>query len=342
VEFLLDYGSFLLKSITIVGAVCLILVAIGQVRDSLSSSVDGELQITKLNDVLDAMRQTIEHAILPANEFKKQLKEQEKAKKKEQKEGINKKNHVFVLDFDGDIKASAADNLRHEISAILEIAKPEDEVVVRLESSGGMVHSYGFAASQLSRIREAQIPLTICVDKVAASGGYMMACIGNQILAAPFAILGSIGVVAQLPNFHRLLKKHDVDFEMHTAGQYKRTLTIFGENTDESRSKFQQDLEIVHQQFKSFVANYRPQLDIEAVATGETWLGIDAKNNNLVDIIITSDAYLLKRSKEAQLLQVSYVKKKKLVERLGLSVGGALEKAGINLFNKLQNSKELI
>ena len=178
-----------------------------------------------------------------------------------------------MLDFDGDIKASAVEHLRHEITALLSLATPQDEVVVRLESGGGMVHSYGLAPRNWRRIRQAGVPLTICVDKVAASGGYMMACIGDRILSAPFAILGSIGVVAQLPNLHRLLKKHDVDFEVLTAGEYKRTLTVFGENTDKGREKFQEDLEITHELFKDFVARYRPQLAIDEVATGRNLAG---------------------------------------------------------------------
>ena len=106
--------------------------------------------------------------------------------------------------------------------------------------------AYGLAASQMQRIRDKKLKLTVCVDKVAASGGYMMAVVADKIIAAPFAVLGSIGVLAQVPNFHRLLKKHDVDFEMLTAGKYKRTLTMFGENTDKGREKFQEDIEDTH------------------------------------------------------------------------------------------------
>ncbi|MGK3627588.1 protease SohB, partial [Acinetobacter sp. A11] len=156
---------------------------------------------------------------------------------------IRRKNNqkIFVLDFKGDIQASAVENLREEITLILATAKAgRDRIVVRLESPGGMVHGYGLAAAQLVRLRDAGFHLTICVDKVAASGGYMMACIANEIIAAPFAIVGSIGVVAQVPNFNRLLKEHNVDFELYTAGQYKRTVTMFGENTPEGKAKFEE------------------------------------------------------------------------------------------------------
>ena len=105
---------------------------------------------------------------------------------------------------------------------MLEVAQPEDQVIIRLENHGGVVHEHGLAASQLVRIREREIPLTIVVDKVAASGGYLMACVANRILAAPFAILGSIGVLAQIPNFNRLLDSHGVDFEMITAGPVQK------------------------------------------------------------------------------------------------------------------------
>src|SRR5690606_23138206 len=215
-------------------------------------------------------------------------KEEARQLKAERKAGTQKAR-VYVLDFDGDIKASAVENLRHEITALLTLATPQDEVVLRLESGGGMVHSYGLAASQLARIRQAGVPLTVCVDKVAASGGYMMACIGEKILSAPFAILGSIGVVAQLPNVHRLLKQHNIDFEGLTAGEYKRTLTVFGENTAKGREKFQEDLETTHRLFKDFVASYRPQLVMEEIATGEIWLGSTALEKKLVDELKTSD-----------------------------------------------------
>ncbi len=173
-------------------------------------------------------------------------------------------------------------------------------------------HSYGLASSQLERIRRRNIPLTICVDRVAASGGYMMACIANRLIAAPFALIGSIGVVAQIPNFHRLLKKNDVDYEVLTAGDYKRTLTMFGENTDKGREKFVEELEDTHSLFKEFVSEYRPQLDIEKVATGEVWFGRRALENQLIDQIETSDDYLFNLSEEADIYKVKYRPKQTL------------------------------
>jgi serine protease SohB len=229
--------------------------------------------------------------------------------------------------------------MRHEITALLTLATAKDEVVLRLESGGGMVHSYGLASSQLARIRQAGIPLTICIDKVAASGGYMMACIGNKIISAPFAILGSIGVVAQLPNVNRLLKKHDIDFEVLTAGEYKRTLTVFGENTEKGREKFQEDLDITHDLFKNFVARYRPQLAIDEVATGEVWLGMAALDNQLVDELKTSDEYLSERAKTAEVFHLHYVQRKSLQERVGLAATGSVDRLLLSWWSRLTQQR---
>ena len=317
-----------------------------------------------MNDDLDEYKETLE-----ANLFdKEELKAIEKARAKEDKEKAKEekvkakalakankkagktgtvatddaeeaeevpKKRVFVLDFDGDIKASAADLMREEITAVLTMARKEDEIVVRLESGGGMVHSYGLASSQLQRIKDKGIPLTVCIDMVAASGGYMMACIADKIVAAPFAIVGSIGVVAQLPNFHRLLKKNDVDFEMFTAGEYKRTVTMFGENTDKAKDKFREDLEETHVLFKNHVSRFRPSVNIDEVATGDTWYGQDALSNKLIDKLGTSDDYLVSACAEADVFEVSYEFKKSLQEKLGLAVQLGIEKAATRFLTVL-------
>lgn len=231
---------------------------------------------------------------------------------------------VFVLDFEGDMHASAVELLREEISAVLMIAEPQDEVVVRLESAGGLVHAYGLASSQLERIKRKGIPLTICVDEVAASGGYMMACLADKLIAAPFAIVGSIGVVAQMPNFNRLLKKHDIDFDVYTAGEFKRTLTMFGENTEKGREKFVEELEETHVLFKQFVSEYRSQLDIDKVATGEIWFGKQALEVELVDQLMTSDEYLLEACENADVFVVNYEVRKSLQDKFSdMFVSGA-------------------
>jgi serine protease SohB len=234
---------------------------------------------------------------------------------------------VWVLDFHGDIRASGTGQLAEEVSAVLAVAGEGDEVVIRLESAGGLVHGYGLAAAELDRLREAGLSTTVCVDKVAASGGYLMACAADRLRAAPFAVIGSIGVVAQLPNLHRLLKRHDIDVELLTAGRYKRTLTVFGENTEEGREKFLEDLETTHELFKRHVAERRPGLDIEAVATGEIWYGSDALTRGLVDALGTSEAYLVERMQQARVISLKLEQKHKLGDRLGMAVSRGVEQS---------------
>ena len=336
-EFFAEYAGFLAKTVTLVVAILVVLTAIAAMRGK-GRQGSGQLQVSKLNDFYTQLQQRVEQRVLDKAQLKALAKAQAKTAKQEKKQGVHKPR-VYVLDFDGDIKASATDSLRHEITALLSMATPEDEVVLRLESGGGMVHSYGLASSQLVRIRQAGIPLTICIDKVAASGGYMMACIGKKIISAPFAIIGSIGVVAQLPNVHRLLKKHDIDFEVLTAGEYKRTLTVFGENTDKGREKFQQDLDITHELFKGFVARYRPQLEIDQVATGEVWLGMAALDKQLVDELKTSDEYLAQRAKTADLFHLHFAEKKTLQERVGLAGSVALDRFALNWLSRLNQQR---
>src|SRR5690554_6020942 len=311
---------FLAKVVTLVVAFVIILSLL--VSSKQRGPDKGYIEVVKLNDTFDEYTDIIKSEVLDPQTLKAEQKLKKKTEKRQQKDKKrelksaaasdsenptdNTPKRLFVLDFDGDIKASANANLREEITAILGVATERDEVVVKLESGGGMVHSYGLPASQLTRITERKIPLTVCVDKVAASGGYMMACVANKIVAAPFAILGSIGVLAQLPNFHRLLKKNDVDFEMFTAGEYKRTVTMFGENTPKGREKFIEELEDTHVLFKEFVSEHRPQVDISKVATGEVWYGRRALEVNLVDELCTSDEYLLKQIDAADIYEVSY------------------------------------
>jgi serine protease SohB len=338
VEFLADYASFLAKTVTLVVAIVVVLVAIASLRGKGRRRSAGQLQVTRLNDFYKGLRERLEQSLLDKDRLKALRKEQAKSLKKDKKLA-EPKPRVYVLDFDGDIKASATESLRHEITALLTLATDKDEVILRLESGGGMVHSYGLASSQLARIRKAGIPLTICIDKVAASGGYMMACIGDRIISAPFAILGSIGVVAQLPNVNRLLKKHDIDFEVLTAGEYKRTLTVFGENTEKGREKFQQDLDITHDLFKNFVANYRPQLAIDEVATGEIWLGVAALDKQLVDELKTSDEYIGERAKNAEVFHLHYVQRKSLQERMGMAATGSVDRLLVGWWSRLTQQR---
>ena len=337
-HFLAEYGLFLAQAVTIVAAIVVAggsLVALS-LRQRKATEAQ-HLEVTHLNKQYEEMEQVLSRTLLSPRQFKENLKAQKKADKAktkadskaakkakktdgEQPDECHEKR-IFVLDFDGDIRATAVASLRQEISAILTMAGGGDEVVVRLESGGGVVHGYGLAASQLQRIRERKIPLTVTVDKVAASGGYMMACVADRIIAAPFAIIGSIGVLAQLPNLHRLLQKHEVDFEQLYAGEYKRTLTLFGENTDKAREKMQQELEETHGLFKDYVKAQRPRLDIDKVATGEHWLGTRALELGLVDRLQTSDDYLMAARRDAQLILLNYVGRKTFLDRFAELVG---------------------
>jgi len=327
-SFLAEYGLFLAKTLTVLGAVLVVLAAVVAARARMRPGGDGHIEVRKLNERFDAMRDALRAASLEPRELRKRLKAEHKADKARRKTAAASAGaaakRVFVLSFHGDLRAHAVDALREEISAVLTQAGEGDSVLLRLESGGGLVHAYGLAAAQLARIRERGIPLTACVDKVAASGGYLMACVADRIVAAPFALLGSIGVVAQIPNFHRLLRRHDIDYELFTAGQYKRTLTVFGRNTEAGRQKFAAEIEDTHALFKEYVARFRPALEIERVATGEAWFGQRALELGLVDALGTSDALLQEAAADAELIEVRYVERRKLGERLGLSLEGAI------------------
>ncbi|MAS82345.1 MAG: protease SohB [Legionellales bacterium] len=314
-EFLIEYGMFLAKLLTVV---LIILFAIGVIIFIiLRAKGDSEqLNIKNINEKYEAMSLMLNSQVLGKKEFKKYLKIQKQNHKEKDKTVSVEKKNIYVLEFKGDIKASTVSSLREEITAILTIADKRDEVVVILESGGGTVHGYGLGASQLKRIRDKEIMLTVAVDKVAASGGYMMACVANNIIAAPFAVLGSIGVLAQIPNFHKLLKKMDIDFEQITAGDYKRTLTMFGANSDQDREKFKEELEETHHLFKEFVKENREIIDIHKIATGEHWYGKRAIELNLVDELITSDDYLSTAAKQANIFEIKYERKKPVSEKL--------------------------
>jgi serine protease SohB len=349
-DYFFEYGLFLAQAVTIVAAILILVVGLVSIgMRQRADSHEGHIEIRDLNEKYRHIGEVLRHAI----DDPETLKQQKKAEKKEEKAkaklarkklkqgGDNpaedRRKRLFVLNFDGDIRAGATDNLREEISAILPQVAAGDEVLLKLESPGGLVHSYGLAASQLQRIRNANVPLVVAVDKVAASGGYMMACVADRIIAAPFAVLGSIGVLAQLPNFHRLLQKHDIDFELLTAGEYKRTLTMFGENTDKGREKFVEELEETHGLFKGFVSANRPALDIAKVATGEVWYGQNALQEGLVDELQTSDAFVQARLPDWDVFEVRFVHKKNWQEKLGLAAEGALERTFLRIWQRGQS-----
>ena len=326
VEFFFEYGLFLAKAVTFViaaGATTLAIVVFSRK----GGGETGELTVEKLNDRFREISATLRQAVLSKAEWKKESKREEKERKAaDQAAGkAEPKSRVYVIDFKGDIRATAVGSLREEVTAVLSLATAKDEVVLRLENFGGAVHEHGLAASQLARIRARGIPLTAIVDKGAASGGYMMACVANHIIAAPFAVVGSIGVIAQIPNFNRALTDRGVDFEQVTAGKYKRTVTMFGRNTDEDRAKLREELEEVHSLFKNMVASNRPQLDIEQVATGEHWYGTRALEMRLIDELGSSDDYLLAAAARADVFHVTWRTKHTLQEKLIAAVRAAAD-----------------
>jgi serine protease SohB len=329
---LIHFGFFIGQTIIIIAAILIVFGGIIAIASKGKLKENGKITLRKLNKYFTDLKTELNSTILSKSEqktIKKAQKSQAKAVKKQDKKTPSPvKNKCYVLNFTGDIRASHVSSLREEITAVLQIAKTTDEVLVKIESTGGTVHGYGLAASQLQRIKDANIPLTISVDKVAASGGYMMACVADKLIAAPFAIIGSIGVVAQIPNFHKLLKKHHIDFEQITAGEYKRTLTMFGENDSKGRKKMQADLEDVHILFKDFIKDHRPKIDIAQVSTGEHWFAKRAIELNLVDALQTSDDYLLKAANNVDIYEITYKKKKKFSEKLSNGVSATLQALG--------------
>lgn len=314
---------FSIEALIIVVAILVVIAGMVALLSKNKGPTQGRLVVTKLNDTFGEQRDVLLNAMKDKAALKASHKADKAAKKARVKQDrakqtLTERKRVFVLEFCGDIKASQVAQLREEVTAVLHIIQPSDEVVIKLESPGGVVHGYGLAASQLARLRERHIPLTVCIDKVAASGGYLMACVANQIIAAPFAIIGSIGVVAQIPNVHRLLKKHDIDFEQITAGEFKRTLTVFGENTDKARDKMREDMQEIHTAFKDYILQNRAGVDMAQVATGEHWLASDAIKLKLVDRLMTSDDYLLYASLHADVFQLSMAVKRSLSQKLGL------------------------
>nr|WP_024968197.1 protease SohB [Pantoea sp. IMH] len=342
-ELLSYYGLFLAKTVTVVVAIAAVVLLITHLAMR-KRTQNGQLTLTDLGERYKEMKENMMLATMKHHDQKQWHKEQKKkekleakAAKQRMKQGIkteNGKPRLFVMDFKGSMDAHEVSALREEISAVIAVAKPEDEVLLRLESPGGVVHGYGLASSQLQRLRDKGIRLTVAVDKVAASGGYMMACVADRIVAAPFSIIGSIGVVAQIPNFNRLLKRNEIDVELHTAGEYKRTLTLFGENTEQGREKFREDLNETHQLFKTFVHQMRPSLDIDSVATGEHWFGTQALENGLVDAIGTSDDLIIDQLAGHNVIAVRFVTRKKMMDRFTQSAAGSVERLLLRLWQR--------
>ena len=354
-EYLFEYLMFLAKAATIVVALLIVfgsLFALG--ARGKRGGGKGCISVVRINEELEDMRDEMKKVVFDKDILKldqklekKRHKEEEKERKKQLKEGISSegkedesaKKRVFILDFDGDEAASEVESLREEITAILTLALPTDEVMIRLESPGGMVHAYGLASSQLDRIKSHGISLTICVDKVAASGGYMMACLADRLVAAPFAILGSIGVLVQLPNFNRLLRKNEIDYETLSAGEFKTTLTTFGEITTKGREKVKEELEEMHSLFKKWVKDHRPVVDIDSIATGETWVGMQAKERAMIDEVMTSDEYIMNACEEFDVFAVSFDIRQSFSEKIGVSAQKVLDMTVLNWARRVRETR---
>ena len=314
------YGFFVAKALTVL--VVFLLGLVGMlvcVARAKKRSAQGSIVLKNINQQWDHVQQTCFGAIhndYDEKHHKKQQKKESKLRKASEKKASGQR--LYVIDFKGDMRASSVVQLREEVTAVLLVANPNDRVLVCLESPGGMVHAYGLAAAQLVRIKSAGLYLIVAVDKVAASGGYMMAVVADLIIAAPFAIIGSVGVVAQLPNFYRWLQKKNVDVELLTAGKYKRTLTMLGENTEAGRAKMQEEIDQTQELFKHFIAEHRAQVNVEKIATGEHWYATQAIDLQLIDTIQTSDDFLLAayRTQQQAIFRVTYTYKKSKVERL--------------------------
>lgn len=330
-EYLAQYGMFLAKSITVIFSVVIALAAMISISSKGKNSAKG-LNITNLSEAFTETRDKLQQALLGDKAFKKMRAISQKEDKKTDKQ---EKRNMFVIDFKGDTDASQVDNLREEVSAVLSVANPHDEVVIRIESPGGVVYGYGLAASQLDRIKSKGIQLTVAVDKVAASGGYMMACVADKIIAAPFSLVGSIGVVAMFPNFNKVLKKLDVDVELFTAGEFKRTVDTLTEITTEGRQKFKEQLVDTHTQFKDHISKYRPALDINTVSTGEVWSGHFAVDAGLVDEIMTSDEYILDSIDTHNVFLIEHRTKKTLSDKFGLAAEGVIKRVVMSLSGQL-------
>ncbi len=352
-EYFIEYCLFLAKVVTLAAIFILVIAAMiaigGRGRREAGR---GSISVVQLNDELDDMRDAMKKVVYDKDTFKQEQKQERKRHKDEEKErkktrkslqsdsaiDPREKKRVYVIDFNGDIQASEVESLREEITAILSLATPQDEVIVRLESPGGMVHAYGLAASQLSRIKERGIPLTVCVDMVAASGGYMMACLADRLVAAPFAILGSIGVLVQMPNFHRLLRKHEVDYETISAGEFKTTLTTFGEITQRGRDKVKEDVEEMHAIFKDWVKQHRPAVEIDGIATGETWIGLQAAERNMIDDVITSDEYIIRACDTADVFAVRFEIRRTIGDKLGAAIHTTIDKTVLSWLKRARQS----
>ena len=323
-----EYLLFLAQTVTVVLAILVVVAAVSRLRQD-SAATPGRLQVRPLNNLYRQRARALARAGAQTS-WRGRLREALQRPGADAEPSALPDRRVYILSFRGDLRARAVRGLREEVSAVIAAARPDrDEVVLCLDSPGGAVPDYGLAASQVARLREAGIALTVCVDRVAASGGYLMAVVGDRIIAAPFAVIGSIGVVGSMPNLHRWLRNREIDFEQHTAGEHKRTLTVFGQNTEADRERFREDLGHIHEQFKGFIRRYRPGVDLETVATGEFWLAERALEVGLIDALQTSDDYIMAQREQAQLVEVRFRAHEGWSQRMAVMAERLLGRSGV-------------
>jgi serine protease SohB len=249
------------------------------------------VEVTNLNDLYIKTASQVQEALTGV--------------RRELRRKVNKKR-CFVIDFNGDIMATQSKALNFEITSVICSAQEGDEVLIRLQSPGGAAHAYGYAASQIERLKKA---------------GILMACVADEIIAAPFAIIGSVGVVSEFPNFFSFMRNLGIDYKQYTAGKYKRTVSPLGEITDEGEEKFKEDLVEMYDLFRDHVSSHRENLDMDVIATGEHWQGIKALELGLVDKIETAEEYILDRLTSFEFAKITYVgDRKTLAEKIGASL----------------------
>lgn len=246
---------------------------------------------------------------------------------------------LAVLTFVGDIGAKQYKSFGQLIDEVIINKSEIDEVVVVVNSPGGAVSPYGNVYSQMERVRDAGLKLTVCIDVVAASGGYLMSLPAHKIIAAPFSMVGSVGVMAFVPNLRGLLEDYNINPRTFTAGKYKRTVSLTDEATEEEVEKFKQQLNAIHRLFLEAVKKYRKDVKMEVVETGEHWTARESVELGLglVDDIATSQQYLLEANRDRDLIILSQKRGFWEGGLLSRFVQGVIEKIELRLFGQSFN-----
>ncbi len=216
---------------------------------------------------------------------------------------------LAVLRFQGlrDLNASGDQRLSEAIDEVLVNRDHFEEAVVIIDSPGGTTHGYGHAYALLERLSASGLKVTACIDRIGASGGYLMALPADRILAGPFAIVGSVGVVAGIPNVKRLLEEKGVSYRLFVAGDKKRVVHFADDDGPEVREYMDEKLAGIHTQFLQAVEKHRgDRVKLDEVRSGDHWSAEESveKGLGLVDELQTSAEYLLERNREVALVMI--------------------------------------